>query len=81
MGLQQVANASGTSTPLGVSRSSPAVAGAVAQALRDGRPTIRVMEHALAQGRLVLELVPLRDDELRTIVARVRDACMLTAES
>jgi hypothetical protein len=53
----------------------------VAQALRDGRPTIRVMEHALAQGRLVLELVPLRDDELRTIVARVRDACMLTAES
>lgn len=52
----------------------------LAQALRDGRPTIRVMEHALAQGRLVLELVPLRDDELRTIVARVRDACSLGAE-
>lgn len=55
-------------------------AAGLVQALRDGRPTIRVMEHALAQGRLVLELVPLRDDELRTIVARVRDACALAAE-
>ncbi|MCB2043328.1 MAG: hypothetical protein KDH48_22495 [Rhodoferax sp.] len=46
--------------------------------LREGTPSIRVMEHALAHGQLVLELVPLRDDEIDAIVralVRARDAC------
>jgi len=55
-----------------VSVGEPALPGWTAQwlagRLRDATPSIRVMEHALAHGQLVLELVPLRDDELGAIV-------------
>ena len=30
------------------------------------------MEHAVGEGRLVLELVPLRQDEMAEIIARLR---------
>lgn len=40
----------------------------LARRLREATPSIRVMEHALAQGQLVLELVPLREGEWRAIV-------------
>jgi uncharacterized pyridoxal phosphate-dependent enzyme len=43
----------------------------LAASLRDGRPSIRAMEHLLAEGSLLLELVPLRDDELQQIVTRL----------
>lgn len=46
-------------------------AAALAGALRAGTPTIRVMEHALGEGHIVLELVPLHDEEIESIVARV----------
>lgn len=44
-------------------------AAALARALREGTPSIRVMEHELAAGRLVLELVPLSEDEAQVILA------------
>ena len=53
----------------------PAVAGrdarAVADALRDGSPSIRVMEHGLDASEIVLELVGLGEDEVAAILARL----------
>ncbi|MEO7057173.1 MAG: hypothetical protein ABI143_10240 [Caldimonas sp.] len=46
-------------------------AASLARALQDSRPQIRVMEHAIGQGCLVLELVPLSDGEMRTIIERL----------
>jgi L-seryl-tRNA(Ser) seleniumtransferase len=46
-------------------------AAALARALREGTPSIRVMEHELTAGRLVLELVPLTAEEVDTILARI----------
>lgn len=46
----------------------------LAQALREGTPSIRVMEHALAQQQLWLELVPLHAHELREIVRQLAAA-------
>lgn len=46
-------------------------AAALAASLKAGTPSIWLMEHAAKEGRLVLELVPLDGDEIRTIVERV----------
>lgn len=46
-------------------------AAALAAALKEGRPSIRTMDAGAPQGRLLLELVPLDDDELQTIVDRI----------
>ncbi len=40
----------------------------LAAALADGEPSIRVMTHRLAEGELVLELVPLEPQEIDAIV-------------
>jgi len=44
---------------------------ALASALQQGEPSIWVMDHLAAQGQLVLELVPLDQDELQEIVERL----------
>jgi uncharacterized pyridoxal phosphate-dependent enzyme len=44
-----------------------AIARAVAQALKAGRPSIWVMEHQLDQGAIVLELVALSEEEVRQV--------------
>lgn len=44
------------------------------QSLASGRPAIRVMEHALARGQIVLELIPLTDSELRLVASRIASA-------
>ncbi len=46
-------------------------AAALAAALRDGSPSIRMMMHGLARGRLIFELVPLSEPEVDTILARL----------
>ncbi len=46
---------------------------ALADALRAGQPSIWVIGHALADGQLVLELVPLRDAEIGQIVERLTE--------
>lgn len=43
----------------------------LAEALRRGEPPIWVMEHAAADGVLILELVALRDDEVHAIFERL----------
>lgn len=43
----------------------------LAAALRDDTPSVRLMEHAACEGRLMLELVPLNDRELQLIVDRL----------
>ena len=43
----------------------------LADRLRAGAPPIWVMEHAVAKGQLLLELVPLVESELRVIVDRL----------
>jgi seryl-tRNA(Sec) selenium transferase len=48
-----------------------ASATALAAALRQGDPSIWVLDQAAAEGYLLLELVALRDDELRDIVDRL----------
>ncbi|MES1939219.1 aromatic amino acid beta-eliminating lyase/threonine aldolase [Salinisphaera sp. T5B8] len=53
---------------------SPEHATALTQALASGRPAIRVMEHALAHGQIVLELVPLDNSELHLVASRIADA-------
>lgn len=53
-------------------------AAALARALREGDPSIRVMEHELAAGRLVLELVPLDAAEVDAVVALLRAAIART---
>jgi L-seryl-tRNA(Ser) seleniumtransferase len=56
-------------------RIDPAAAGrdarALADALKTGSPSIRVMEHGLDAGEIVLELVGLREDEVAAILARL----------
>lgn len=52
-------------------------AAALAAALRDGTPSIRVMTTGLARGRLVFELVPLSEAEIEAILARLE--ALLTA--
>lgn len=47
---------------------------ALAAALRDGTPSIRVMTSGLARGRLVFELVPLSEAEIDVILARLEAA-------
>ena len=49
-------------------------AAALAASLAEGRPAVRVMEHGLSHGQLILELVPLDDDELHLIVTRIRES-------
>ncbi|MEO5734038.1 MAG: aminotransferase class V-fold PLP-dependent enzyme [Rubrivivax sp.] len=51
-----------------------AAATALVAALRSGTPSVRVMEHRLRQGELLLELVPLDATECRLIAERVRKA-------
>jgi len=46
----------------------------LAETLENGSPSIRVMKHGLDRGQLFFELVPLDQDELVTIVERLRDA-------
>ncbi|MEO7851151.1 MAG: aminotransferase class V-fold PLP-dependent enzyme [Rubrivivax sp.] len=46
-------------------------AASLAAALRDGTPSVRLMEHGAAEGRLTLELVPLNERELHLIVDRL----------
>jgi uncharacterized pyridoxal phosphate-dependent enzyme len=48
-------------------------ANALADALRSGAPSIWVMEHRLPHSELVLELVPVSDSELETILRRLAD--------
>ncbi len=50
---------------------APMSAGALAAALKDGAPSIWVMEHELAKGELVLELVQTSDDEIEVVLARL----------
>jgi L-seryl-tRNA(Ser) seleniumtransferase len=54
-------------------------AAALAQALRAGTPSIWTMGHGLARGCLLLELVPLNDAEIETILARL-EAVLAPAE-
>ncbi|MEO8527075.1 MAG: hypothetical protein ABI460_20265, partial [Caldimonas sp.] len=58
-----------------VLRIDPAVHGqgasSLARALREGRPAIWLMEHAVAQECLMLELVPLTDGEMKIIIDRL----------
>ncbi|ERJ19179.1 L-seryl-tRNA selenium transferase protein [Salinisphaera shabanensis E1L3A] len=49
-------------------------AAALVARLAHERPAIRVMEHELAQGRLILELVPLTDRELDVVASRIASA-------
>lgn len=64
-------------------RVDPAAAGIdairLAAALADGTPSIRVMTHRLAEGELVLELVPLEPDEIEVIVLALERLCGLPA--
>ena len=46
----------------------------LANRLKAGTPSIRVMEHQSAQGCLLLELVPLEDDECALIADRISEA-------
>ncbi len=48
----------------------------LAEALRAGTPSVRLMDQAAATGRLMLELVPLNDAELRVIVERLTELVM-----
>jgi hypothetical protein len=48
-----------------------ASAAALAVALRQGEPSIWVMDQAAAEGYLLLELVSLRDDEMGEIIDRL----------
>ena len=41
------------------------------QALKTGNPSIRVMEGDLPIGQIILELVPLKEQELRTILSSI----------
>lgn len=50
---------------------SAARAAWLAEQLRGGRPSIWVMDQQASLGRLGFELVPLRDDEITTIVQRL----------
>jgi L-seryl-tRNA(Ser) seleniumtransferase len=58
-------------------RVDPARAGrdakTLAQELKGGTPSIWVMTHGLDAGELILELVPLTDAEIDTILLRLRD--------
>ena len=47
---------------------------ALAAALKAGDPSIRVMEQALSEGALILELVPLTDAELGLVLERISAA-------
>ncbi len=47
---------------------------ALVRTLRGATPAVRVMEHAVAQGQLVLELVPLRQYELDEIIRQLTAA-------
>lgn len=44
---------------------------AIADALQAGTPSIRVMRHALDEGQIILELVPLQNEERDIIVSRL----------
>lgn len=46
----------------------------LAQALRDGEPSIRLMEHNAAAGELMLELVSLSTEECEFITRRISEA-------
>ena len=52
-------------------------AATLAVALRSGSPSVWVMNHALKEGHMILELVPLSDKELETINSRI--SAILTA--
>jgi seryl-tRNA(Sec) selenium transferase len=45
----------------------------LSRAIRSGTPSIWVMEHRAAAQQLVLELVPLREDELHVILKQLAD--------
>jgi uncharacterized pyridoxal phosphate-dependent enzyme len=51
-----------------------AVARAVVQALKAGRPSIWVMEHQLDQGAILLELVALSEEEVQQLVEAISSA-------
>lgn len=46
-------------------------AAGLAAALAQGSPSIRVMTHGLARGRLIFELVPLSEAEIEIVLARL----------
>lgn len=48
-------------------------AGAAASYLRSGNPSVWVMEDEIDQGALVLELVPLDEDEINTVLVRLAE--------
>ena len=48
-------------------------AAALARALRAGTPSIWLMDHQAADGRLMLELVPLDDREIQVILGRLAE--------
>jgi uncharacterized pyridoxal phosphate-dependent enzyme len=50
-----------------------ASASALSHALRRGNPSIWVMDHAATESRLMLELLPLSDDEMSEIISRVAE--------
>ncbi len=47
---------------------------ALAQTLRQGDPSVWVMDEAAAEGKLLLELVPLGEDEVDRILVRLAEA-------
>lgn len=53
-------------------------ASVLAAKLRAGTPSIWLMEQGVQEGRLLLELVPLDENELRLIIDRL--ACLVSAE-
>ena len=48
-------------------------ASVLARDLRKGTPSIWVMEHIVSEGKLLLELVPLSEEELGHILARIAE--------
>jgi len=52
-------------------------AASLAEALKSGNPSVWVMSHALRDGQMILELVPLSDEELDIINSRI--SAILTA--
>ena len=48
-------------------------AGTLCAVLQSGTPSIRVMEHELANAELVFELVQVDDRELQVVLARLQE--------
>ena len=48
---------------------------AIAKALKNSTPSIHVMGHALDEGKVILELIPLQSAEMHVILKRIAEIC------